>query len=290
MTGTVPARPSDRFVNPNAPLTRAAGRRPREPAHVRCSRTAVRERARADPRCATRFRSGARRTRGPWPERLGDGAAPSRPRCGFEPQARPARACCPDATAALAARAVRRRARRRGARPAAAGQARHGAAAGHLPLRRRGPSGPTLAALSLAALGLSLHPLQGRAARGAAPRARRDGVDAARLERIAAAIALGRDLVNTPANDLGPARWRRRRSTLARPSRRRRAPAIARRGAAGRELAADPCRRPRRRRGRRASSTSTWGDADAPEGHAGRQGRLLRHRRPRHQAASAAWC
>ncbi|SFK38064.1 leucyl aminopeptidase family protein [Methylocapsa palsarum] len=31
-----------------------------------------------------------------------------------------------------------------------------------------------------------------------------DGVDAARLERIAGAVALGRDLVNTPANDLGP--------------------------------------------------------------------------------------
>jgi leucyl aminopeptidase len=31
-----------------------------------------------------------------------------------------------------------------------------------------------------------------------------EGVDAARLERIAAAIAFGRDLVNTPANDLGP--------------------------------------------------------------------------------------
>jgi leucyl aminopeptidase len=32
-----------------------------------------------------------------------------------------------------------------------------------------------------------------------------DGVDARRIERIAKAIALGRDLVNTPANDLGPA-------------------------------------------------------------------------------------
>lgn len=30
------------------------------------------------------------------------------------------------------------------------------------------------------------------------------GVDAARLERIAAAMALARDLVNTPANDMGP--------------------------------------------------------------------------------------
>ena len=32
-----------------------------------------------------------------------------------------------------------------------------------------------------------------------------DGVDAARLEAIARAVAFGRDLVNTPANDLGPA-------------------------------------------------------------------------------------
>jgi leucyl aminopeptidase len=30
------------------------------------------------------------------------------------------------------------------------------------------------------------------------------GVDAARVERVAAAVALGRDLVNTPANDMGP--------------------------------------------------------------------------------------
>ena len=32
-----------------------------------------------------------------------------------------------------------------------------------------------------------------------------EGVDPQRLERIAAAVAFGRDLVNTPANDLGPA-------------------------------------------------------------------------------------
>ncbi len=31
------------------------------------------------------------------------------------------------------------------------------------------------------------------------------GVDAARIERIAKAVGLGRDLINTPANDLGPA-------------------------------------------------------------------------------------
>ncbi len=32
-----------------------------------------------------------------------------------------------------------------------------------------------------------------------------DGVDATRIERIAAAVAAGRDLINTPSNDLGPA-------------------------------------------------------------------------------------
>jgi leucyl aminopeptidase len=31
-----------------------------------------------------------------------------------------------------------------------------------------------------------------------------DGVDVARIERIASAVALGRDLINTPANDMGP--------------------------------------------------------------------------------------
>ncbi|MBE7249238.1 MAG: leucyl aminopeptidase family protein, partial [Actinomycetospora chiangmaiensis] len=41
----------------------------------------------------------------------------------------------------------------------------------------------------------------GTKARLAAPA----GIDAAEVERIAAAVALGRDLINTPANDMGPA-------------------------------------------------------------------------------------
>lgn len=41
------------------------------------------------------------------------------------------------------------------------------------------------------------------------------GVDGARLGRIAAAIALGRDLINTPANDLSPARLAEAALTLA---------------------------------------------------------------------------
>lgn len=46
--------------------------------------------------------------------------------------------------------------------------------------------------------------------RYAAPKSERprlcapEGIDRARVERIAAAIAMGRDLVNTPANDMGP--------------------------------------------------------------------------------------
>ncbi|MCJ2122922.1 leucyl aminopeptidase family protein [Methylobacterium sp. J-077] len=41
----------------------------------------------------------------------------------------------------------------------------------------------------------------GTKARLAAPA----GIDAAEVERVAAAVAMGRDLINTPANDLGPA-------------------------------------------------------------------------------------
>jgi len=42
-----------------------------------------------------------------------------------------------------------------------------------------------------------------------------EGVDGGRLERMAAAIAFGRDLVNTPANDLGPAALEREAVGLA---------------------------------------------------------------------------
>ena len=41
------------------------------------------------------------------------------------------------------------------------------------------------------------------------------GIDAADVERIAAAVAMGRDLVNTPANDLGPAEIEAAARTLA---------------------------------------------------------------------------
>ncbi len=65
------------------------------------------------------------------------------------------------------------------------------------------PERPDLAALSwlLSAYRFSRY----RADAAAAPRlVAPEGVDAARIERIARGMALGRDLVNTPANDLGP--------------------------------------------------------------------------------------
>ena len=108
------------------------------------------------------------------------------------------------------------------------------------------------------------------------------GTDAARLARIAGAIAMGRDLVNTPTNDMGP-------EALA---------------AAALELAERHCAKSRVIVGGalltenfplihavgRASARAprlvdfVHGPLDAIEGDAGRQGRLFRHRRSRHQA------
>jgi leucyl aminopeptidase len=65
------------------------------------------------------------------------------------------------------------------------------------------PRDPSLAALSwlLSQYRFKRYrPQNGRLPELCAP----EGVDAARLERIAGAVALGRDLVNTPANELGP--------------------------------------------------------------------------------------
>ncbi|AWN47716.1 leucyl aminopeptidase [Methylobacterium terrae] len=66
------------------------------------------------------------------------------------------------------------------------------------------PGDPALAALAWLLSGYRF----GRYRERPAPKARLvapDGVDAAEIERIAGAVAAGRDLVNTPANDLGPA-------------------------------------------------------------------------------------
>ncbi len=67
----------------------------------------------------------------------------------------------------------------------------------------RAPSDPGTAALAF--LLSSYQFVRYRAKTAERPRLRAPtGVDAVRLERIAAAIAMGRDLINTPANDMGP--------------------------------------------------------------------------------------
>nr|WP_245291911.1 leucyl aminopeptidase family protein [Methylobacterium tarhaniae] len=66
------------------------------------------------------------------------------------------------------------------------------------------PGDPALAALAWRLSGYRF----GRYRERAAPKARLvapEGIDAAEIDRIADAVAAGRDLVNTPANDLGPA-------------------------------------------------------------------------------------
>jgi len=76
------------------------------------------------------------------------------------------------------------------------------------------PHEPELAALAFL---LALYRFERYHAEGA-PRPRLiapAGVDAARLERIAEAVAFGRDLVNTPANDLGPDTLEREAARLA---------------------------------------------------------------------------
>ena len=78
-----------------------------------------------------------------------------------------------------------------------------------------------------------------------------EGVDGAELSRIADGVALARDLINTPANDLGPAELEQAARDLA--SRHGASiRAIVGEDAARAELSADPCGRPRRRRARRA--------------------------------------
>ena len=67
------------------------------------------------------------------------------------------------------------------------------------------PHDPALAALSFLLSAYRFRRYKSGSAGAAAELCAPDGVDAVRLERVAAAVALGRDLINTPANDLGPA-------------------------------------------------------------------------------------
>ena len=102
-----------------------------------------------------------------------------------------------------------------------------------------------------------------------------------RIERIAEAVAFGRDLVNAPANVLGPDALEQAAARLAESF-----------GARARWSAARICRgqfpaRPRRRPGGgrgAAHRRFRLGPRRRAEGHDRRQGRDLRQRRPRHQA------
>ena len=109
-----------------------------------------------------------------------------------------------------------------------------------------------------------------------------DNVDGARIERIAEAVAFGRDLVNTPANDLGPDALEQR-GAAARRAFRRQGRGHARRRPHRAQPAADSRRRPRRRTGA-APRRFRLGPRRRGQSDARRQGRDLRHRRPRHQA------
>ena len=92
----------------------------------------------------------------------------------------------------------------------------------------------------------------------------------------------GRDLVNTPANVLGPDALEQEAVKLAEHFD---ASVTMVRGdeLIGRQFSAHPCGRPRGAPRRRGSSTSPGARGRAESG-ACRQGRHLRHRRPRHQA------
>ena len=65
------------------------------------------------------------------------------------------------------------------------------------------PPDPTLAALGFL-LGSYRFERYRKAKPGSASLVAPDGVDLAEVDRVAGAVALARDLINTPANDLGP--------------------------------------------------------------------------------------
>ena len=168
-----------------------------------------------------------------------------------------------------------------GAAAALAGRAGRRAARGHLRLA----SGLTRRSWSNAALSWLLSAYRfdrykSRAAQKAELVAPGE-IDARRVEVEAAAVALTCDLINTPANDMGPEALEAAVSALAE-AHGATLSVIPRRRPAGEELPADPHGRPRRR-DRPAALDFRWGD-EAHRGHAGRQGRLLRHRRAEPQA------
>ena len=124
---------------------------------------------------------------------------------------------------------------------------------------------------------------QTRAARMIAP----EGADAVYAERAARAMALGRDLINTPAGDMGPAELAAAAAALAQ-----------RMDGHCRVIEGDALLEqnyPLIHAVGRASARAPrlidfeWGDDGAAIGDAGRQGRVLRQRRSRSQAPRCRW-
>ena len=108
------------------------------------------------------------------------------------------------------------------------------------------------------------------------------GADKARATAIVESMCLARDLITTPSSDMGPAELAAAVQALGKTHkaqgqrhRGRRSPEE--------ELPDGPCRRPRLEP-RAAADRSHLGQPARSQGDAGRQGRVLRHRRPRSQA------
>ena len=107
-----------------------------------------------------------------------------------------------------------------------------------------------------------------------------DGVDGEDLTRIVEGVTLARDLINTPSNDMGPAELEEAARALAKQHGAKLA-GHRRRGACQKFPAG--CRGRRRLGEDAAADRHHLGQRIRPEDHAGRQGRVLRYRRPRHQ-------
>ena len=144
---------------------------------------------------------------------------------------------------------------------------------------------------TLAALGFRLGAYRFdryRKAKAAAGPGRCRGADAAEVDRLTDAAFLARDLINTPANDLGPDAFEREIRAFAA------APQMTLKAIVGDDLLTPNF--PMIHAVGRASAEAprlidlTWGQRGRPQGHAGRQGRHLRYRRARHQAARPACC
>ncbi len=101
-----------------------------------------------------------------------------------------------------------------------------------------------------------------------------EDADRGRVERLAAAVFLARDLANTPAGDLGPEELAGR-SGARRQGRRRPSSGHRRRRPARRELPDHPRGRPRQR-ARPAACRHRLGRSGGAEGDPGRQGGVLR--------------